>query len=323
MTITVIVRMEVTSQELLLVPTACFTAQTPVTNQKIFPVHEWMTACVIVAMLPMSTSQIPFVLTIAVIWVSRQYETTKNFNFNLVDCTGKEDRIREKQKAELAKMGNQLRAEMAAKGKAMKAEQASRLEELKRSYAEAEALANEREVIKKEAEALEADALAVFNEAQMTERRQRSEREAIENSNEAEDIFTKYDSNQDGKLEIAEIQTRIAFDKNRNGEVCEEEAKFFLSDHDEVDFETFKTLCWPRIKPFLMLDSGLFKPPALVEDLKDNAVEDADLASELADDASLGEEDMEHEHDDEAVDEEEFEEETGEGDVSAKLYVKI
>lgn len=221
-------------------------------------------------------------------------------------------------------MGNQLRADMAAKGKVMKAEQASRLEELKRSYAEAEALANEREIIKKEAEALESDALAVFNEVQMTERRQRSEREAIENANEAEDIFTKYDSNQNGKLEIAEIQTRIAFDKNRNGEVCEEEAKFFLSDHDEVDFETFKTLCWPRVKPFLMLDSGLFKPPALVEDLHDNddnAVDEADLA-----DANLGEdEDTEHEHehaeDDEAVDEEEFEEETGEGDVSAKLCV--
>lgn len=213
-------------------------------------------------------------------------------------------------------MGNNLRAEMAAKGKAMKAEQASRLDELKRSYAEAEALANEREIIKKEAEALEADALAVFNEAQMTERRERSEREAIDNANEAEDIFTKYDSNQNGKLEIAEIQTRIAFDKNRNGEVCVEEAKFFLNDHDEVDFETFKTLCWPRVKPFLMLDSGLFKPPALVEDIPDsdiNAAEDEELA-----DTNLGEEDMEHEHadDDEAIDEEEFEEETGEGDVS-------
>lgn len=51
---------------------------------------------------------------------------------------------------------------MATKGQAKKAEQASRLDELKRSFAEAESLVAERETIKKEAEALEKEALDVY-----------------------------------------------------------------------------------------------------------------------------------------------------------------
>lgn len=80
------------------------------------------------------------------------------------DCNerGKEDLLREKQKAELARQGSQLKAEMATKGQAKKAEQAGRLDELKRSFAEAESLVAERDAIKKEAEALEKEALDVY-----------------------------------------------------------------------------------------------------------------------------------------------------------------
>lgn len=113
----------------------------------------------------------------------------------------------------------------------------------------------------------------------------------MSNREEAEDIFRKYDSNQNGWLEVVELQTRIVFDRNRDGAVTVEEARFFLDEHDQVDFETFVTLCWPKIKPFLMLDSGLFKPPTEVEELEKDEheagqyeTEEAELQNEQHDD---------------------------------------
>lgn len=216
-------------------------------------------------------------------------------------------------------MGNQLRTEMATKGKAMKAEYTNRLLDLKRTFAEAELLVSERDEIKKEAEAAESAALEVYREAQEAEKRVRTEQEAQNNAKEAEDIFKKYDSNQNGLLEVSEIQTRIAFDKNRDGEVNVEEAKYFLDDQEHVDFETFKTLSWPRVKPFLMLDSGLFKPPAVIEDLPSvnkelelNDVQEDEESHHSEDDD--GAEELDHLED--GNEDEEYEEETGEGEVS-------
>lgn len=180
---------------------------------------------------------------------------------------GKEDRLREKQRSEMAKMGNQLRTEMSQRGKTLKDEQRVRFAELEKSKAEAEALRKEKATIKDDAEALESAALKVYRDREEEARKSKQEAEAISNREEAEETFRKYDSNQNGVLEIKELQTRIVFDRNRDGAVAEDEARYFLDEHEQVDFETFVTLCWPKIKPFLMLDSGLFKPPSDVDEL--------------------------------------------------------
>lgn len=181
---------------------------------------------------------------------------------------GKEDRLREKQRSEMAKMGNQLRTEMSQRGKSLKDEQRVRFAELEKSKAEAEALRKEKATIKDDAEALESAALKVYRDREEEARKSKQEAEAMTNREEAEDTFRKYDSNQNGVLEIVELQTRIVFDRNRDGAVTEDEARYFLDEHEQVDFETFVTLCWPKIKPFLMLDSGLFKPPSDVDELE-------------------------------------------------------
>uniref|UniRef100_A0A182NMK0 Glucosidase 2 subunit beta n=1 Tax=Anopheles dirus TaxID=7168 RepID=A0A182NMK0_9DIPT len=174
---------------------------------------------------------------------------------------GKEDRMREKQRSEMLKMGNQMRVEMSQRGRALKDEQRARLGDLDKNRAEADALKQEKATLKTEAEELENAALKVYRDREEEAKKLKEDAEAVSNREEAEDTFRKYDSNQNQMLEIVELQTRIVFDRNRDGAVTEDEARFFLDERDQVDFETFVTLCWPRMKPFLMMDSGLFKPP--------------------------------------------------------------
>uniref|UniRef100_U5EVN3 Glucosidase 2 subunit beta n=1 Tax=Corethrella appendiculata TaxID=1370023 RepID=U5EVN3_9DIPT len=245
------------------------------------------------------------------------------------DCSelGKEDRLREKHRLEILKSGNQLRLELSQRGKALKDEQRNRLGELEKQRVEAEGLKIERENIRKEAEDLERAALDVYREQEEAERKAKEETEALTNREEALINFKKYDSNQNGLIEIVELQTRIVFDKNRDGVVTEEEARFFLDENDQVDFETFVTLSWPRIKPFLMLESGLFKPPSSsLDELEDDNAND----NYQEDQAHSEEEHQEHdreeadleldgaEHtyeDDEDVDENENDEIRGDGKV--------
>lgn len=60
---------------------------------------------------------------------------------------------------------------------------------------------------------------------------------------------------------MSELQAQQSFDQNKDGAVSEDEANFFFDSHDELSWEDFLASGWPRMKPFLMLDNGLFKPP--------------------------------------------------------------
>lgn len=231
---------------------------------------------------------------------------------------GKEDRIREKQRAETAKMGNQYRAEMAQRGKAMKDEQKIRMAQLEKSKQEAESLRSEKEKIKTQAEGLENSALDVYREMEEAQKRIKEEEQAENDENEAKQTFYRFDSNQDGYIEVIELQTRMQFDRNHDGVITTGEAKFFLDDHDRVDMETFLTLAYPKMKPFLMLDAGLFKPPATAEEIEEG-IDEEDVGEEEEQhvEEQLDEPEVNPFEDEDEGTEGEDEQEVGEGDVEA------
>lgn len=225
---------------------------------------------------------------------------------NNCDELGHEERQRQRVMADLQKRGSLVRAEMSKRGKEVKEEQSARLNTIQQSIEQAAALAAEREQIKKTAEEQESVALEAYRLIIDAEKQRKADLAAQETRVEAEEKFTLFDSNDDGVIEIGEITTRVQFDSNRDGQVDEEEAKYFLDQHDQVDFDTFVTTCWPRMKPYLMLDAGLFKPPAKVDGTEAQEGATHELHEEAGEMAELQNEDVE------TFDEEE---ETGEGEV--------
>lgn len=181
------------------------------------------------------------------------------------DCSerGQEDRVREKERAELVRLGAQLRVDMVAKGKARKAEQATRLAELKESHSEAQRLVDERAAIKRDAEELESDAMEVHNQLREEHRRAAAESEAAGNRADASAAFQLYDANGDGNLTQLELRAHSTFDKNRDGEVSDEEADYFLGGESSVDEAGFVELAWPQVRQHVALDGGYIVPPVL------------------------------------------------------------
>ncbi|XP_061389830.1 glucosidase 2 subunit beta [Musca vetustissima] len=197
---------------------------------------------------------------------SDEYHPTAGRCSNSCDELGRAEREQRKSQAEMLKKGAAKRSEMVARGQQLKAERENRRRELEQRRQEQEALKKEKEEIKKQAESLESEAIAYFKELHKeAEAQQQKEDDNLHQQlpNEAADKFMHYDTNKDGFVEIIELQVDINLDKDRNGAVSVEEAKYFLDERDRVDLDSFITLSWPRIKPMLMMAQGIFKPPQL------------------------------------------------------------
>ncbi|KAG8336269.1 hypothetical protein J6590_048497 [Homalodisca vitripennis] len=167
-----------------------------------------------------------------------------------------------KQRAELLRQGSEVRQQLIARGKQMKQEKVNRVQSLQRDKSEAEAVKKEKEMLKQEAEAAESVALEAYRLVEEAERAKQQEEERAKEEQERFEYFKLIDSNMDGKIDISELQARQTFDQNKDGVVSEEEIKFLLGDLTEADWTQFSSEIFNRMKPFFMLEKGLFQPPS-------------------------------------------------------------
>ncbi|KAE8743223.1 hypothetical protein FOCC_FOCC011158 [Frankliniella occidentalis] len=172
---------------------------------------------------------------------------------------GRSARAAALRRAELSKQGNELRLQLIRQGKQQKADKKIRLEQLQRDREEAARIKQEKESLKSTAEELEKAALEKYRQAAEEERAKQSS--SAQEEQEAFEQFQRLDSDHDGFIRISDLQTRQTFDKDKNGEVSEEEALYFI-EHDELDWSTFYAEAWPKMKPYLMMEKGLFTPPS-------------------------------------------------------------
>ncbi|KYN00477.1 PREDICTED: glucosidase 2 subunit beta [Cyphomyrmex costatus] len=225
---------------------------------------------------------------------------------------GREARLIQQKAEQLAREGNKLRVELVARGKTIKTEHQSRLAKLRTDYTEAELIKKEKELLKKQAEELESIALEKYKptetEQPATEEAGGEEEEEDEDLSvsEVEDYFKILDSDSSGTITIVELQTRATFDKNRDGVVSEEEALYFLGDK-EVTLQQFTDNAWANIKPFLMLEQGIFKAAKERGEISDHQQPTEDLDHEKEEEVFDKEE--------EEVPEEEHEKESPEPEV--------
>ncbi|XP_053973775.1 glucosidase 2 subunit beta [Hylaeus volcanicus] len=174
---------------------------------------------------------------------------------------GKEARLERQKVEELIREGNKIRAEMITKGKQLKNDHQSRLVKLRADYEEAELVKKEKELLKNRAEEQETAALEKYKSAEPEQpAAEEGEEEEELHETEAEDYFKLLDSDNSNTITIMELKTRVTFDKDRDGVVSEEEALYFLNNQKEVDLREFIDSVWANMKPFLMLEQGMFKP---------------------------------------------------------------
>jgi len=188
---------------------------------------------------------------------------------NTCDELGRAAREAAEAHARLLKEGFSKRQGMSEEGSRTRKEREQEKARLEAERRRLEALKEEKAKVKEELEIPEKEALERIRIAEEEATRKREEEESAKEHSEAESTFALLDSNGDGKIDIAEIQSRQTFDKNKDGVVDSEEAHFFLNLEEELEKEEWIKSAWPVAKPFFLMEQGMFKPPPTSEDTEE------------------------------------------------------
>ncbi|KAL7639446.1 UNVERIFIED_CONTAM: hypothetical protein RMT77_009947 [Armadillidium vulgare] len=169
--------------------------------------------------------------------------------------------------AEVQYEGYNIRKKMAEEGANIKKEKQARIEELLKEKEKAQEIQAEKLSVKEAAEALEKEALEEYKaiEEEIKARQEKERKEKDEND--AREAFEKLDEDNDGLITIQELQANQVFDTNRDGEVSEIEAQFYLQQKESIDLENFLISGWALMKPAYLHQKQLFTPPSPSEEL--------------------------------------------------------
>merc|ERR1712142_1276655 len=141
-----------------------------------------------------------------------------------------------------------------------------KVQELQAKQTELETSKEDKQKLKDEAEAPEREALDYYKRIEEEEKKRQEEEEAAAAAAEATEYFAILDTDADGVVAMAELQARPGLDTNKDGEVSEDEAKFFLGDKESFDIESFKDSGFALLKPYLELERAAPEPEAPTED---------------------------------------------------------
>jgi protein kinase C substrate 80K-H len=159
--------------------------------------------------------------------------------------------------------GFKIRQSMANEAKLILDEKMVKVQDQEKKKQELETLKEEKQKLKDDAEAPEKAALDYYKRIEEEEKKRREEEEAATAAAEAAEYFSILDTDMDGVVTMAELQTRPGLDTNKDGEVSEDEAKFFLGDKESFDIESFKDAGFALLKPYLELEKAV---PEVAED---------------------------------------------------------
>merc|ERR1712013_741079 len=153
--------------------------------------------------------------------------------------------------------GFKIRQGMANEAKHILDEKMVKVQDQEKKKLELESLKVEKQRLKDDAEVPEKEALDYYKRLEEEEQRRKEEEEIAAAAAEAKEYFSILDTDNDGVVNMAELQARPGLDTNKDGEVSEDEAKFFLGDKETFDIESFKESGFALLKPYLELEKAV------------------------------------------------------------------
>ncbi|XP_075678928.1 glucosidase 2 subunit beta isoform X2 [Dermatophagoides pteronyssinus] len=185
---------------------------------------------------------------------SDEYNSSIKCENNCLEL-GEQMRIERERYLELMKQGNEIRQTYIATAKQKIDETKQELETLKSQMNEVESVKNEKFEAKNQVEELEKEALEKHRAKEEELRKQKEEEEMkireIEETKQASDVFIKLDTDSDGIITLDELKSYQGFDRDNDGSVSDDEAKFFSNGLEQLVLPTFIESSWPMVKPII------------------------------------------------------------------------